>query len=133
MLASSSEVCRLLMKNPKHTVNFASPIILIRSNHCTKLRIKETLHIAKRQPQLMLIVNHCHYFYLMLDIFSFTGYLYCYIVSYLALILLLCEMCFAFDIFALCCILCLRSAVTTHRWRDCSLSLYHIAAVFDFY
>ena len=46
----------------------------------------------------MLGVNHCHYFYLMLDIFSFTGYLYCYIVSYLALILLLCEMCFIFDV-----------------------------------
>ena len=44
----SSEVCRYLMENPKHTVNFDSPIILDRSNYSTKLRIKETLHIAKR-------------------------------------------------------------------------------------
>ena len=43
----SSEVCRHLMENPKHTVNFDSPIILNRSNYITKLRIKETLHIAK--------------------------------------------------------------------------------------
>ena len=48
----SSEVCGHLMKNPKHTVNFDSSIILNRSNYSTKLRIKETLHIAKRQPQL---------------------------------------------------------------------------------
>ena len=41
-----------LMENPKHIVNFDSPIILDRSNYSTKLRIKETLHIAKRQPQL---------------------------------------------------------------------------------
>ena len=40
------------MENPKLTVNFDSPIILDRSNNCTKLRIKETLHVAKRQPQL---------------------------------------------------------------------------------
>ena len=40
------------MENPKHTVNFDSPIILEKSNYNTKLRIKETLHIAKRQPQL---------------------------------------------------------------------------------
>ena len=40
------------MENPKHTVNFDSPIILDRSNYSTKLHIKETLHIAKRQPQL---------------------------------------------------------------------------------
>ena len=76
----SSEVCRHLMENPKQSVNFNSPIILDRRSHCTKLRQKETLHIAKRQPQrprLMLKVNHCHYFYLMLNNFSFTGYLYC--------------------------------------------------------
>ena len=48
----SSEVCKLLMENPKHTVKFDLPIILDRSNYSTKLRIKETLHIAKRQPQL---------------------------------------------------------------------------------
>ena len=48
----SSEVCRHLMENSKHTVNFDSPIILDRSNYSTKLHIKETLHIAKCQPQL---------------------------------------------------------------------------------
>ena len=48
----SSEICRHLMENPKHNVNFDSPIILDRSNYSTELRIKETLHIAKRQPQL---------------------------------------------------------------------------------
>ena len=48
----SSEVCRHLMENPKHTVNFDSPLILDRSNYSTKLCIKETLHIAKRQTQL---------------------------------------------------------------------------------
>ena len=46
----SSEVCRHVMENLKHTVIFNSPIILYRSNYSTKLRIKETLHIAKRQP-----------------------------------------------------------------------------------
>ena len=48
----SSEVCKYLMENPKHSVNFDSPTILDRSNYSAKLRIKETLHIAKRQPQL---------------------------------------------------------------------------------
>ena len=47
----SSEVCRHLMENPKHTVNFDSPIILDRSNYNTKLRTKEMLHIAKRQAK----------------------------------------------------------------------------------
>ena len=40
------------MENSKHTVNFDSPIILDRSDHFTKLHVKETLHIAKLQPQL---------------------------------------------------------------------------------
>ena len=31
----SSEVCKHVMENPKHTVNFDSPIIFDRSNHCT--------------------------------------------------------------------------------------------------
>ena len=48
----SSEVCRHLMKNAKHTVNLDSPIILDRSNYSTKLPIKEMLHTAKCQPQL---------------------------------------------------------------------------------
>ena len=47
----SSEVCRHLLENSKHNVNFDSPTILDRSNYSTKLRIKETLHIAKHQPQ----------------------------------------------------------------------------------
>ena len=46
------EVCRHLMENPKHAVNFDSPIILDRSSYNTNLRIKEKLHIAKRQLQL---------------------------------------------------------------------------------
>ena len=53
----SSEVCRHLIENPKRTVNFDSPIILDRSSYSTKLRIKETLHIAKRQPQLPVNVD----------------------------------------------------------------------------
>ena len=48
----SSEVCRHLMENPKHTVNFGSSTILDRSNCSTKLLTKQTLHIAKRQLQL---------------------------------------------------------------------------------
>ena len=48
----SSEVSRHLMENPKYAVNFHSPINLERNNHCIKSRIKETLHVAKRQPQL---------------------------------------------------------------------------------
>ena len=51
-IRQSSEVCRHLMEDPKHIVNFYSPFISDRSNYSTKLRIKETLHIAKRQPQL---------------------------------------------------------------------------------
>ena len=48
----SSEVCRHSMENPKHTVNFDSPIVLDRSNYSAKLHINETLHTAKLQPQL---------------------------------------------------------------------------------
>ena len=48
----SPEVCRHLIENPKHAVNFVSPIILERSNCRIKLCIKEMLNIAKRQPQL---------------------------------------------------------------------------------
>ena len=47
----SSKVCRHLMENLKHIVNFDSPIISDKSNYSTKLRIKETLRIAKRQTQ----------------------------------------------------------------------------------
>ena len=49
----SSEVCRNLMKNPKYTVNFDSPIILDRSNHCTKLRIKECYILPNVSPSQM--------------------------------------------------------------------------------
>ena len=73
----SSEICRHLMKNPKHSVNFQSPIILDRSNHCTILRIKETIHTAKRQPQLNVDSQSLSLFYLMLNNFSLTGYLCC--------------------------------------------------------
>ena len=40
--------------NPNHEINIDSPKILDRSNHVTKLRIKETLpvHISKTEPQL---------------------------------------------------------------------------------
>ena len=47
-----SEVCKHLLNNPNHAINFDSPKILDRSNHVTKLRIKETLHISKTEPQL---------------------------------------------------------------------------------
>ena len=47
-----SEVCKHLLNNPNHVINFDSPKILDRSNHVTKLRIKETLHISKTEPQL---------------------------------------------------------------------------------
>ena len=43
----SSEVCRHLMENPKHTVNFDSPIILDRSNYSTKLRINNLQRAAQ--------------------------------------------------------------------------------------
>ena len=39
------------MENLKHIVNFDSPIISDKSNYSTKLRINETLRIAKRQTQ----------------------------------------------------------------------------------
>ena len=47
-----SEVCKHLLNNPNHEINFDSHKILNRSNHVTKLRIKETLHISKTEPQL---------------------------------------------------------------------------------
>ena len=47
-----SGVCKHLLNNPNHVINFDSPKILDRSNHVTKLRIKETLHISKTEPQL---------------------------------------------------------------------------------
>ena len=47
-----SEVCKHLLNSPNHEIDFDSPKILDRSNHVTKLRIKETLHISKTKPQL---------------------------------------------------------------------------------
>ena len=48
-----SEICKHLLNNPNHEINFDSPKILDRiSNHVTKLRIKETLRISKTEPQL---------------------------------------------------------------------------------
>ena len=40
------------LNNPNHEINFDSPKILDRSNHVTKLRIEETLHISKTESQL---------------------------------------------------------------------------------
>ena len=40
------------MENHKHIVNFDSLIILDRNNYRKKMRIKETLHVAKSQSQL---------------------------------------------------------------------------------
>ena len=39
-----SEVCKHLLNNPHHEINFYSHKIFDRRNHVTKLRIKETLH-----------------------------------------------------------------------------------------
>ena len=46
------EVCKHLLNNPNHEIKFVSPKTLDRSHHVTKLRIKETLHISKTEPQL---------------------------------------------------------------------------------
>ena len=51
-MCEDSEVCKHLLNNPNHEINFDSPKILDRSNHVTKLRIKETLHISKTKAQL---------------------------------------------------------------------------------
>jgi len=45
-------MCRHLLENTKHTVDFKSPKILDRSSNINKLRIKEILYISKLQPQL---------------------------------------------------------------------------------
>ena len=46
-----SEVCKHLRNNPNHEINFDLPKILDRSNHVTKLCIKETSHISKTESQ----------------------------------------------------------------------------------
>ena len=51
-MCEDSEVCKHLLNNPNDEINFNSPKILDRSNHVTKLRIKDTLHISKTEPQL---------------------------------------------------------------------------------
>ena len=51
-MREDSEVCKHLLNNPNHEINYDSPKILDRSNQVTKLRIKETLHISKTEPQL---------------------------------------------------------------------------------
>ena len=51
-ICKDSEVCKHLLNNPNHEINFDSPKILDRSNQVTKLRIKETLHNSKTEPQL---------------------------------------------------------------------------------
>ena len=47
-----SEVCKHLLNNPNHEINFDSPKISDRSNHVTKLRIKEILHTSITALQL---------------------------------------------------------------------------------
>ena len=51
-MCEDTEVCKHLLNNTNHEVKFDSPKILDRSNHVTKLRIEETLHISKTEPQL---------------------------------------------------------------------------------
>ena len=51
-MSEDSEVCKHLLNNPNHEINFDPPKILDRSNQVTKLCIKETLHISKIEPQL---------------------------------------------------------------------------------
>ena len=75
-----------------------SKMILDRSNYSTTLRIKEKLHITKSQTQLNVDSQSLHYFYLILNNFSFIGFCTVKLFLYLALILLLCEMWFAFDV-----------------------------------
>ena len=50
--SEDSEVCKHLLNNPNHEISFDSSKILDRSNHETKLRIKETLRISKTESQL---------------------------------------------------------------------------------
>ena len=50
--SEDSEVCQHFLNNSNHKINFDSSKILDRSNHVTELRIKETLHISKTEPQL---------------------------------------------------------------------------------
>ena len=47
-----SEVCKHLLNNLNHEINFDTPKTLDRSNYVTKLRIKETLHISETESQL---------------------------------------------------------------------------------
>ena len=51
-MCEDTEVCKHLLNNPNHEIKLDSPKILDRSNHVTKLSIKETLHISKTEPQL---------------------------------------------------------------------------------
>ena len=51
-MCEDSEVCKHLLNNPNHEINFESPKILDKSNHVTKLRIKETFYISETEPPL---------------------------------------------------------------------------------
>ena len=51
-MCEDSEVYKHLLNNSNHEINFDSPKILDRSDHVSKLRIKETLHISKTESQL---------------------------------------------------------------------------------
>ena len=115
-------------KIPNISLIFYSPIVLDRSNYITKLRVKETLQVAKRQPQLNAVSQPLSVFLLnvYLSFLSFQRLFVTINGLVFGLILLLHEMCFVFDL-CLCCISCLCSAVTTRRLWDCSLSLHHTA------
>ena len=51
-MCENSKVFKHLFNNPNHKINLDSSKILDRSNKVTKLRIKETLHFSKTEPQL---------------------------------------------------------------------------------
>ena len=51
MNIEGSEVCKHLLNNSNHEINFDSPEILDRCNQVTELSIKETLHISKPEPR----------------------------------------------------------------------------------
>ena len=80
-----------------------------------------------------MIVNYCHYFFLKLNNSHSPFICTVKLLLYLALIFVVIWNVFRLWCFDLCCILCLRSAVTTRRGWDCSLSLHHIATFFHFY
>ena len=66
-----SDVTYHLQKNPDHPkIAFYSPLMLAQENNCRKLRIKETLYIKKRPPQLF-TDEVLHPLYLLMSKFCF--------------------------------------------------------------